>query len=169
MITVALDSYPRCKRRLDLNFTRYDDPAMSNYWAAVIVADFCQDEALTEFGGFNFDDKSAANGARLLYRLEQLLKAGKRKVIKFVPDQALVSLLGSRGVKTSELKTADDFWRVGQTLFPGFVSRTKSIHDLAYQIRKIPKKKRKALADANFRRLPENWVSGSDAHRSKLQ
>lgn len=166
---MSFATLPLCAARLGWNFTKFEEPAMNEYWAAVIVADFCHDEALAEYGGFNFEDRSVENGKRLLSRLEQCIRAKKHKVQKFVPPEDLKALLGSRGVKTSELKTADDFWNAAETLFHGFIHRVSDINAIAWQIRKIDKKKRKALADANLRKLPVEWLSKAENHARKLQ
>lgn len=166
---MSLATLPLCAARLGWNFTKFEDPAMNEYWAAVIVADFCHDDALAAFGGFDFEDRSVENGKLLLARLEQCIRAKKHKMPKFEAPEDLRALLGSRGVKTTELKTADEFWKAAETLFPGFIERANDIHAIAWQIRKIDKKQRKALADANLRKLPIEWLSKAENHARKLQ
>ena len=78
-------------------------------------------------------------------------------------------MLGSRGVKTSALKTEDDYWKAAETLFPGRIARNGGFTSLAVQIHSIPKKERKRLAAENLRSVPVEWISGAHVHQRKLR
>ena len=166
-MSLDVSAFPRCAKRLEWNFTQMSDPLMNEYWAAVIVADFCDDDAMEAFGGFNFDDRSPENGRQLLARLEACIAQKKHKTPKEALPSGLVSALGARGVKTSMLKP-DDFWTTAEILFPGRIERKGDLSSLYQQIRSIPKKDRKALATANLRNLPGQWLSDAPVHARKL-
>lgn len=166
---ISIDHLPACKKYLEINWTKFNEPHMNHFWASVIVADFCDDEALEAFGGFNFDDSSDENGKRQLARLEQCIRQRRHRSLKFKAPDDLVALLGSRGVKTSQLTKAEDWWKAAEILFEFHVNRVQDPYSIAFQIRKIPKKQRKALADQNFRNLPPEWISDAENHARKLQ
>lgn len=161
---INVSAFPLCAARLMWNRTSHDDPQMNHYWAAVIVASFCHDEALTTFGGFDFDDRSDANGVKLLARLEACIRAGKHKVDKFIPPPALASLLGSRGIRTSGLRSEIDYVLAAHALFSPALKQDVAFANLVDEIKAIPKPVRKANATANIKFLPEDWVSEKRRH-----
>lgn len=167
-MSLDVSAYPRCAKRLEINRTQMKDPLMNEYWAAVIVADFCHDEALQEFGGFNFDDRSPENGRQLLARLEDCFARKKHKVFKLEVPNALMAMLGARGIKTSMLKTDADWWEAAETLFPNLRTSKRGLPALHDAIVSIPKKERKRLADANLHRVRPEWLSSAPAHARKL-
>lgn len=160
---INMSAFPLCSARLKWNSTRHDDPQMNHYWAAVIVASFCHDEALTEFGGFDFDDRSDANGIALLARLEACIKARRHKVAKMTTPVVLAALLGSRGVKTSALKSEHDYALASEVLFSPALKRDVPFSELVDAVKTIPKHVRKANAAANLMSLPAEWVSSRKA------
>lgn len=166
---IDASSHPRCIKRLDINFTNKTDPLMNDYWAAVIVADFCDDEALEAFGGFNFDDRSKENGRRLLDRLEVCIAQRRHRNFRIEIPDGLVAMLGARGIRTSVLSTEQGYWSVAMALFPGHLIRKPGLSSLHNQILRIPKKERKRLADANLRHVKAEFLSSAACHQRKLQ
>lgn len=171
-MTVNVSSYPFCAARLNWNFTRLDDPLMKPYWAAVIVADWCDDEEMEKFGGFDFNDRSDENGQKLLARLEQFLRAGNgKKTLSASGDMSAAeasvrSYLGANGVKVSKLDGLDDYWTAALTLWPDHVERKPKVRDiytLRFQLDRIPKKKRPKIARSNLLRLPTEWCARGNA------
>jgi hypothetical protein len=155
-----LSAYPQCARILQYQRANLSEPSMNHYWAAACVASGQSDALLTEFGGFDFEDRSPANGKRLLARLEEFLTDRSPRSAgnyAFASD-GLRSLLGSRGVKTSALKSEDDYWAASEILFPGHISRLGGFTSLYVQITSIPKKQRGALGRANLKHLPAEWL-----------
>lgn len=167
-MTINVAHLPRCAKRLEINRTQMSDPLMNDYFAAVIVADFCDDEALAEFGGFDFDNRSPENGAALLARLEDCIQQKRHKVQKLQVPNALSAMLGARGIRTSMLKTEADWWTAAETLFPGVSSRKRGLAALHDAIVAIPKKQRKLLADANLHKIRPEWLSSASNHQHKL-
>ncbi|XHE14049.1 hypothetical protein PCC82_04685 [Agrobacterium deltaense] len=166
---IEASTHPRCTKRLQINFTNMNDPLMNDYWAAVIVADFCDDEALEDFGGFDFDDRSAGNGRNLLDRLEVCIAQKRHRIVRLEVPSGLVAMLGARGIKTSMLKTEGDYWSAAMTLFPGILKRKAGLYALHSQIVRIPKKERKRLADENLKKVKAEWLSSAQSHQRKLQ
>lgn len=156
-----VSAYPRCAKRLEFQRANLAEVGFTKYWAAVCVAFDLSDSQLTEFGGFDFDDRSDKNGGKLLSRLEKFLnERGKRTVANYAfASEGLKALLGARGVKTSMLKSEDDFWTAAEIMFPGCIKREGGFGSLYVQINTIPKKQRKRLCDANIRKLPAEWLS----------
>lgn len=167
-MTVNVAHLPHCAKRLQINFTQMADPLMNDYWAAVIVADFCEDKALADFGGFNFDDRSPANGSALLARLEDCIRQKRHRVQRLDVPNGLSAMLGARGIKTSMLKTEADWWDAALTLFPGIKTRKRGLQALYNAIVLIPKKERKRLADANLHKIKPEWLSSASSHQHKL-
>ena|ERR1044072_5743685 len=160
---VSVSAYPLCAKRLGFQRANLSEPTMTKYWAAVCVAVDLMDSQLTEFGGFNFNDMSEKNGGKLLSRLEKFLgRRSKRTVANYgFASEGLKALLGSRGIKTSMLKSEDDYWTAAEILFPGRIKRDGGFSSLYVQIHSIPKKTRQALGRENLRKLPAAWLSPS--------
>lgn len=167
---INVSAYPLCAKRLHFQNVNFTDEKFTKYWAAVNVAFDLPDTQLTEFGGFNFNDRSPANGAKLFKRLEEfLVRRGQRLAgNNFAAAVELKAMLGSRGIKTSMLKSEDDYWTAAEILFSGRIKRNGGLTSLYTQIHAIPKKQRKALANENLRKLPADWLSSAPAHRAKL-
>jgi hypothetical protein len=167
---INVSAYPLCAKRLHFQNVNFTDDKFTKYWAAVNVAFDLPDTQLTHFGGFDFSDRSDKNGAKLLSRLEEfLIKRGQRLAgNNFAATEALKALLGSRGIKTSMLKSEDDYWTAAEILFSGRIKRNGGLTSLYTQIHAIPKKQRKALANENLRKLPADWLSSAPAHLAKL-
>jgi hypothetical protein len=158
MLNVA--AYPHCARILHYQQANLADPAMTYYWAAACVASAQSDTLMTEFGGFNFDDRSPENGKKQLVRMEAFLRDKGHQSARnhTLASEGLKALLGSRGIKTSELKSEDDYWTAAETLFPGHIKRIAGLSSLYTQITAIPKKLRGELGRANLGRIPEEWL-----------
>lgn len=163
--------YPQCARRLQHQQVNLSDDKFTEYWAAVNVSSEQSDAQMTEFGGFDFSDRSVANGKKLLKRLEEFFVWRSQKYAKnsVLASDTLKALLGSRGIKTSSLKTEDDYWEAAETLFPGRIARNGGFTSLAVQIHSIPKKERKRLGAANLRNVPIEWISDASVHQQKLR
>lgn len=167
---INVSAYPQCARILHFQKANLAEAGFTKYWAAVCVVSDLSDTQLTEFGGFDFKNRSDSNGAKLLSRLEQFLTRRTQRYAanSFAASEGLKALLGARGVKTSMLKSEEDFWLVAETLFPGKISRTEGITALYNQIHGIPKKERKRLGTANLKNVRRDWVSTAAAHQDKI-
>lgn len=167
---ISVSAYPQCARKLKFQKTELHEPTMTKYWAAVCVASDIPDVQLTQFGGFNFDDMSDANGSKLLSRLEKFLieRAQRRAGNSVLASDGLRALLGARGIKTTMLKSEDDYWTAAETMFPGKITRNGGLTSLYVQIHSIPKKERQRLGTANLRNIREDWLSKATAHQSKI-
>lgn len=162
--------YPQCARILRFQQANLNDPLMDYWHAAVCVASAQSDALMTEFGGFNFDDRSSANGRKQLARLEEYLKDRSQRAAGNYgfASEGLKALLGSRGLKTSALKSEDDYWAAAETLFPGHINRSGGFTSLYVQITAIPKKQRGALGRENLGRLPAEWLGKIVDRRPEL-
>jgi len=166
-----VSAYPLCAARIRFQNTNLSEAGMNSYWASVAIADCFRDAELAEHGGINFGQRTEENGRFILSAMEKLLMERQQRVAAnstFAHD-GLRSMLGARGVKTSMLKSENDYWTAAETLFPGHIKRNGGATVLYYQINKIPKKARKRLATENLRKLPADWISESSAHAGKLQ
>lgn len=165
-----LSAYPQCERTLRFQRANLNDPLMNHYWAAACVASVQSDTLMTEFGGFNFDDRSPENGKKLMQRMETFLveRSQRAAANHAFASEGLKSLLGSRGVKTSALVSDDDYWLAAETLFPGKINRTGGMSSLYVQITAIPKKERGALGRENLSRLPSGWLGKIVDRRTEL-
>lgn len=152
-----------CAERIKWSRTKRDD--IDAYTAAVLVASYCHDDALAEFGGFDFTDKSDENGIALLGRLEACIVAGRHKDKRSDFPNSLVSLIGARGIRTSELRSKVDYVLAAQSLFAPAISEDVRFDGLEGSIKAIPKRQRKELADRNISHLPVDWLSPSKAER----
>lgn len=165
-MTINVSAFPFCAKRLEWNYTDLRDPAMTKYWAAVIVAEPLEDAELAKFGGFDFSDMSDDNGNKLLGRLEQFLRqrTGKKAISDqggmSVAEASVRAFLGANGVKVSELAGLEDYWTAATTLWPGLIEtkpRIKDIYTLRFQLDRIPRKQRPKVARSNLSKLPANW------------
>ncbi len=166
-MAVNVSSFPLCAKRLQFQKAKLNDDGMTAYWAAVAVAADLDDEKLTEFGGFNFNDMSEDNGQKLLGRLEQFIREGlsHRKAKSDIgnvtaAETSVRAFLGSNGVKVSKLNGIDDYWRAARILWGDLVEENPKVRDvytLVFQLNRIPKKQRPKLARANAAALPAEW------------
>lgn len=165
-----VSAYPLCAAKLKFQHVNLNEPLMTHYWAAVCVASDMRDEELAEHGGFNFQSKTEENGRKLLSELEKVLrKRSQRRVANYgFAHDGLRSMLGARGVKTSMLKSEDDYWTAAEALFPGYITRGGGMTQLYVQINSIPKKRRQALGFSNLKNLPIEWISEASNHQAKL-
>jgi len=154
-------AYPQCARRLRFQNADLNDPLMNRYWAAVNVATSLSDTLLADFGGFNFDIVTDANGGKLLKRLEEFMAHRGQQAASsaFYASEGLKALLGARGVKTSMLKSENDYWTAAETLFPGKIDRNGGFVSLYVQIHSIPKKIRRSISKKRLWLLPRSWIS----------
>ncbi|QIB36851.1 hypothetical protein G3A56_01595 [Rhizobium oryzihabitans] len=170
-MTLNVSAYPLCAARLKFQRADLSDKLMTHYWAAVCVAFDIRDAELAEAGGFNFESRTEENGKRLLSGLENLLMKRQQRV---AANSAYASLelrasLGARGIKTSKLKTEDDYWLVAETLFAGRITRDGGLTRLYAQICNITKKERARLTAENLKKIDPDWLSDAAAHQRKLQ
>ncbi len=171
-MTLNVSAYPLCATRLRYQRADLNDPLMSHYWAAVCVADEIRDVELAEFGGFNFESRSAENGKLLMTNLEKLLmqRQQRRAGNSTFASNELRAMIGARGIKTSKLESESDYWTVAETLFAGRIKRTGGMSDLLLQICRINKKDRARLTAANLKNIDPEWLSDSAAaHLGRLQ
>jgi hypothetical protein len=154
------ERFPRCTAYLKGMGCRFTDSAWNNYWAAVLLADTFNDKELLAVGV----DYNLLNGSELLRRLESLFSGprsrvacygskAKREMDSRAPE--LVAYLGSRGVKTSALKSDDDFVKAARILWP-FMDKAIRYDQLLGQIMSMSKKTRRT-ANANLGKLPPDW------------
>lgn len=163
MIALNWSKLRNCAERIKWSRTKQDD--IDAYTAAVLVASYCHDDALTEFGGFDFDDRSEANGIRLLMRLEACIVAGRHKDKRGDFPNSLVSMIGARGIRTSELRCKADYVLAAQAMFAPAIGEDVRFDGLEAAIKAMPKRQRKDLADRNVAHLPADWVSTRKAER----
>lgn len=165
-MSVNVSAFPFCAKRLEWNYTDLKDPAMTKYWAAVVVAEPLDDAELAKFGGFDFSDMSDENGSKLLGRLEQFLcqHNGKKALSDHggmsTAEASVRAFLGANGVKVSKLGGLEDYWTAATTLWPGLIEtkpRIKDIYTLRFQLDRIPRKQRPKVARSNLRNLPAPW------------
>ncbi|OCJ12497.1 hypothetical protein A6U86_05600 [Rhizobium sp. AC27/96] len=164
---INVSGFPLCAKRLQFQRAKLNDGGMTAYWAAVAVAADLDDEKLTQFGGFNFNDMSEDNGQKLLGRLEQFIRAGlaNRKAKSDVSnvtaaESSVRAFLGSNGVKVSKLNGIEDYWKAARLLWGDLVEETPKVRDvytLVFQLVRIPKKQRPRLARKNIAALPAEW------------
>ena len=156
--TFTLKQFPRCAAYLNGMGCRLEQFPVSDYYAAVILAD--------AFGDADFEaanvDYSNTPGSRLLIAIERMFYS--RKVSRLQkPAQELsesmnaqlMAFLGSRGVKTSMLANDDEIWKAAMILWPT-LRREEKLEGLVWQIRSFSKAKRK-IANANVKNLPDKW------------
>ncbi|ENN86040.1 hypothetical protein RHSP_31761 [Rhizobium freirei PRF 81] len=164
---INVSGFPLCAKRLQFQRAKLNDDGMTHYWAAVAVATDLDDEKLTKFGGFDFNDMSEDNGQKLLGRLELFIKAGlaNRKAKSGAGDMtaaetSIRAFLGSNGVKVSKLNGIEDYWRAARILWGDLVQESPKVRDvytLVFQLNRIPKKQRPKTARANVSKLPQEW------------
>jgi len=161
---MALHDFPRCSAYLKAMRFRLDDPAMTDYGWAVALSENWTDEFLVEDGRVNFD---TMGGTAILTEFERLLSGGharrnaKRKALAASGSdmESLKAFVGSRGVKASALKSAEDFWTVAHILWPHAVKKGQSGHisELLGIIRSMSKKGRSISASENIKKVPAQW------------
>jgi hypothetical protein len=164
---INVSGFPLCAKRLEFQRAKLNDDGMTHYWAAVAVAIDLDDEKLTKFGGFDFNDMSEDNGRKLLGRLEQFIKAGlaNRKARSDAGDMtaaetSIRAFLGSNGVKVSKLNGIEDYWRAARILWGDLVEekpKVRDVYTLVFQLNRIPKKQRPKTARSNVSKLPQEW------------
>lgn len=161
-MTLNLSPYPQCAKRLHFQRCRLDEQGFNAYWASLCVAEDFTDEALTKFGGFNFDDRSEENGYRHLGLLEQFMAGRYRRANLRKHDiegtanrERVKSYIGAYGVKTGKIASDDEFWAVAAVLWPERIVKpaVPKMADLVSQIEAISKAERKMARD-NRKRLP---------------
>jgi hypothetical protein len=161
-MTLNLSSYPQCAKHLHFQRCRLDEQGFTAYWAAACVAEDFKDKDLTEFGGFDFDDRSDENGYRQLGRLEEFM-AHRRRITKQGEDsdaflerrrmaasdgfERVKAFLGAYGVKTGKIASDDEFWAVAEVLWPGRIQKpaVATFSELLKQITAITKQARKSV------------------------
>lgn len=175
---IDMSAYPRCLASLHFQRCNLAETGFTLYWAAACVSAEFSDDVLEKAGGFNFDDRSDENGARLLSRLEQMLaerqqrskgKHARRNEAKKTQSSdkqtfdRVTAFLGTYGVKPSLLITHEDYWNAAAKLWPGKIVKPAALtmDGLLSQIVAFPKKERSALARANIIKLPRGIVSSS--------
>lgn len=171
---INISAYPRCAKSLHFQRVNMNETGFTLYWAAACVSAEFSDDALDKEGGFNFDDRSDENGARLLAKLEQMLVErsqrtkstrskfdNKAKTADKDTFNRVTAFLGTYGVKPSLLVTHEDYWNAAAKLWPGKVVKPQALtmDGLLSQIVAIPKKERSAMARANITKLPLKIVS----------
>lgn len=151
---LTIDRFPRCRAYLKAMYVRFDDPQLTDYWCAVILADAFSDGELVAAGV----DYGRRNGAAILGGLEALFGARKAKRVSHDDLESLKAFLGSRWVKVSKLPDDAAYWRAATILWPEKIKSgsTGSLGDLVALIRSMPKKARQA-ARANLCNVPLEW------------
>jgi len=154
---MSIHSFPRCSGYLKAMNIRLDDPAMTDYWCAVMVAEAFTDKELVEAGTVSFEDME---GDRLLAEFEKLL-ASKRTAtpsLSHADMESLKAFFGSRGVKVSMFTSDDDYWHCASILWPDVVKRSERgpLSDLLSRIRGMSKKHRQ-IGSKNISKIPAKW------------
>jgi len=158
--TSTIDRFPRCAAYLKGMGVNVEKHPISNYYAAVILADKFEESEYEE----HKIDFSLNSGTELLAAIERMFFS--KKVSKAQKPQEklsdgdyirLMAFIGSRGVKTSELLKSDDIWKAAMILWPK-IKRGTDLNDLFLQIKMFSKAQRK-VANENIKNLPENWIA----------
>lgn len=76
---IDLSKTPRVASYLKAMRARLDDPELTEYWAALAVAESFSEKALKKFGGINFH---VMKGPALLRRMEEFLEHHATKGVK---------------------------------------------------------------------------------------
>lgn len=160
-------AHPRCSAYLTGMRVNVHDPAITDWQAAVIVADAAfTDDELEAAGTVSFPSGSnnERDGARILGSLEALMRDRTKMRLPKPEMEALKAFLGARGVKVSKLGGSGDFWRVAQILWPDHVKRTAKgrLEDLLWQIRQMTKKQR-STAQKHAHEIPVEFKAGGAA------
>lgn len=156
---LTTDRYPRCRAYLKAMHVSLDEPAMSDFWAAVILADAIPEEQLIEAGlDLGTGPVAQRDGGKMLGCIEGVLGRQKAKQIAHDDMESLKAFLGSRGVKVSKLPDEAAFWRVASILWPETVreGREGPLGELVGLIRTMTKKGRQA-ARQNIAKVPAEW------------
>jgi hypothetical protein len=161
---MPIAEYPRCAGYLKAMRFKLDDPTMTDYGWAVCLSENWTDEFLVEDGRVNFD---TMDGPSILVEFERLFReghstGGRGGLGLDRPEfESLKAFFGSRGIKASALKSADDFWSAGHILWPSFVKRSSgaTLADLLTILRGMSKKQRQS-ARTNIAKVPAKWRAG---------
>lgn len=151
---VSIADFPRCAGYIKAMNVRLDDPEMTDYWYAVLVADAFTDDFLTEKGTVDF---KAMDGLALLGEFERLLSERPARTSSITLD-SLRAFMGSRGVKASKLETDADYWQVARLLWPQAVKKNAggSLTELHAIISRMTKRSRQSAA-LNIHKVPAKW------------
>lgn len=162
---IDMSPYPMCAARLKFFRANLSETGFTYYWAAVALVADIKDAALRNFGGFDFSDKSDANGKKLLARLEQFIRDGLPKKAKSdvggmsASENSVRALLGAFGIKVSKLNGVEDYWSAARVLWPGHIDAEPKVADvftLNFQMNRISKTKRK-IARQNIKNVRREW------------
>lgn len=83
--------------------------------------------------------------------------------------KSLNALLGVYGVKTSLLKTNDDYWLCAQALWPQIKRQYgATLEELQRDIKALSKTQRRKSALANISRVPDYLLSDAPKHQVNL-
>jgi hypothetical protein len=161
---MAIADYPRCAAYLKGMRCRLDDPTMTDYWWAVILSQKWTDEELVADGRVNFETMA---GPDILTEFERLLRDGIAKPrlgISHEVMERLRAFLGSRGIKTSALRSSGDYWRAASILWPQAV-HLEADHPLPALVTIISgmTKKQRQSANGNLHKVPAEWRAGGSA------
>lgn len=157
--TSTIGRFPRCASYLKGMGVNVEKHPISNYYAAVILADKF-DDAKYEKHKVDF---SSCSGSELLTVIERMFYSAKLDRLKkpaWLSESLMVQLmafLGSRGVKTSMLENDDDVWKAALTLWPK-LKKSGDMANLVDQIKSFSKAQRK-VANENLKKLPKNWIA----------
>lgn len=97
---IDLSMTPRVAAYMRAMGAKPDEPGMTEYWAALIVAESFPDATLAKFGGINFH---VMKGPALLARMEQFLEShssGRGKPSKAVKGRAPITQAEIEAAKT---------------------------------------------------------------------
>ena len=157
--TFNLNAYPRCAAYLKSMNCRVDQFPISDYYAAVILADTFEDADFEARG----IDYSVNSGSEILSTIESMFLGKKSPAKPAVAQSAagmgesdrrrLMAFLGSRGVRTSMLKTDRDIIDAAEILWPT-IKGEQDCARLLERIRPMSKAQRKT---ANAKNLPDKW------------
>jgi len=179
-----ISAYPNCAKRLHFQRVNLDEKGFGAFWAAACVAEDFADEALTEYGGFNFDDRSEENGYRQLDRLEEFMRyrrqlakenenspAYERRYnpVRSVERERIKSIIGScAGIKSGKIASDDELWAVAAALWPDHIVKpaVPKLSDLVSQIDAMSKDERRVPREIR-RLLPSHLRSGWTAPKGR--
>lgn len=161
---MPITDYPRCAAYLKGMRCRLDDPTMTDYWWAVILSEKWTDEDLVADGRVNFETMA---GPDILTEFERLLQDGIAKPHLGISSEGMERLrafLGSRGIRTSALRSSGDYWKAASILWPqvGLPDADRPLSALLTIISGMTKKQRQS-ANGNLHRVPAEWRAGAAA------
>ena len=157
MTHVDLYSFPRCASYLGAVDERaLKAPEVTQYWAAVIIADAMPTSQL-ESSGFVWPD-GERDAAQILSGLERALSAGKvTKDLVGADLASFKSFIGARGIKVSRLRGNTELLTAVKLLWPEICGCCESLKDAHSKIKGMTKRQRRSNRIDELRAARPEW------------